>query len=52
VLLNQVGVVLHHPGNQVFGALAARLRLCPELKVFDAVVVSTAVDVVNVLKRV
>lgn len=50
MLFDQVGVVLHYPGNQVFGALAAGLRLCPELKVFDAVVVSTAVDVMDVLE--
>lgn len=50
MLLNQLGVVLHGPGDKVFRALALRLRSNPQFKVLNAVVVSTAVDVVNVFK--
>jgi hypothetical protein len=47
---DKFGVVFHYPCDEVFGALALRLGRCPQFKVFNPVIVSDAVDVVNVLE--
>jgi hypothetical protein len=49
---DHVGVVLNYPRNKVLWALACWLWCRPQFEVFNSVVVSDAVDVMDVLKGV
>jgi hypothetical protein len=47
---DQLRVVLHNPGDEIFGALTARLRLRPKFKILKPVIRSPAILVMHVLE--